>query len=142
MEQRALDICFTKYSIVDEAGKTIGERSAPKQITFRKMLMTNWIPTSTAMLRSELDGSRTMPSLRRRQDYGYWLKLFKDNPNMRCEQLDDSLVVYLRRQGSLSSSRVQNLAWNYRMFREVCGYGVAYSALLLVANTIVRLSRT
>lgn len=141
MNQKALDICFTQYRIVDEAGTILGERSAPTEITFKKMLASNWIPTSAAILRSDLLGARDMPALRRRQDYGYWLHLFSKNLNLRCEQLSDIMVVYLRRKESLSSNKIQNVVFNYKMFREVCGYNRMYVVLLIIINAIIRLRR-
>lgn len=82
-----------------------------------------------------------MPLIRRRQDYAYWLNLFKMNKNIKCLVVDQVLGGYLRNEGSLSSSRMQNAKSNFTMFRHTMGYGRIQSATLLLLNIAIRLAR-
>lgn len=142
MQEHSLDICFSQYRLIDENGAALGSRKAPNKITYLKMLTTNWIPTSSAMIRADLDGSCDMPTIRKRQDYGYWLNLFRRNPSLKCMQINEILLTYTRRKNSLSSNKLQNLKANYRMFRDVCKFGIGKSALLVCLNIAVRVVRT
>jgi len=142
MQKYSLDVCFSRYRLIDENGALLGSRNAPNNITYFKMLITNWIPTSSAMLRADLIGSRDMPEMRKRQDYGYWINLFRQNPSLKCMQINETLFTYTRRKDSLSSSKLQNLKANYRMYRDVCKFGISLSTILVCLNIAIRMVRT
>jgi glycosyltransferase involved in cell wall biosynthesis len=136
-------ICATGYSIVDETGAQIGARLPPAIVNFKRMLLSNWIGMSTAVVRLSLKSARDMPDIRHRQDYAYWLRLLRNNPEAIVACIPANHAYYERRAGSLSKSwhGIANLLHNYRVFRNVLGLPRTVSAGLVVCNGVIRTAR-
>jgi teichuronic acid biosynthesis glycosyltransferase TuaG len=141
MDSHASDISACDYEIFDAEGQRLGTRRLPRSITRFKMHLRNEIPTSMAVLRSDLKGCRAMPMLRRRQDYAYWLNIFAQNPSIKCVSTPEVLGTYYRMPGSLSSSMTANLKANYYMFRNAQGYSAMLSGICVCANVMMRIMR-
>lgn len=142
METHDLHICACSYEISDIADKIIGTRRPPSFITNAAMHVADWLPTSMTVVRADIVSNRSMPKIRRRQDYAYWLILFRDNPGLRCGSLDEVLGRYYRSTTSLSANKVRNVRENFNMFRYVMGYSVAISSACVLLNIGSRLFRT
>ena len=142
LESGEADICSCRYEIVAENGSRIGERHPPVRIDKVKMHLANWIPMSMTVFRADLEGAREMPHIRKRQDYAFWLSLFRKNVGIKCATVEEVLGAYLRSKGSLSSSSIENFRFNYVMFRQTQRYSVSFSALLVMLNVITRIFRT
>ena len=140
-ETQGADIVTCSYDLFNEAGKKIGRRRAARRINRFTMHLSNWLPTSMTVVRASLIGAREMPDIRRRQDYAYWLMIFKLNGQLNCVALQESLGGYLRRRDSLSSSKAQNLKFNYAVFREILKYSAVTSAFWLTMNIVGRMLR-
>lgn len=141
MMHNDLEICSSYYSIVDEEGKVVGLRTPPTRITYRKMHLANWLPMSMTIVKASLNGSKNMPLLKRRQDYAYWLNIFKHNKNIRCRTLTENLGSYTRRQHSLSSSKRKNLKYNFEVFHCFMGYNKATATFFVLLNILTRITR-
>ena len=133
-------LCFSAHTLVDVDGAR-AMRMPPPSVSYRSMLFTNWIPTSSAVVSSDLKGVREMPKIRRRQDYGYWLTLFQQNRGLRAVAIQEPLMTYYRDSHSLSSSRIKNLQGNFEMFRDVAGFGSVGAAGLTLCNAAIRVLR-
>lgn len=141
MGETGAHIVTCGYDIFSEKGDYIGRRVPLYQITLRKLFVSNWIPTSMTIFERSINGAGSMSALRRRQDYLYWIKLFKLNPNLRCVGVSNVLGAYNRNHYSLSSSRLKNLQANYKLFRYELNFSVILSAAFVLLNVIVRLAR-
>ena len=141
MHAHKADIVTGGYEIIDSRGRLLGSRFAPSRITYPMMLVCNWLPTSMTILRRSLKYSEAMPSIRRRQDYAYWLKLFRYNENLVCVSVPESVGGYSRGGTGLSSSYRKNLQANFTMFRNEMNFNIAVCLLLLVSNIVFRLFR-
>lgn len=139
--EKDVDVCLCYYDVRDESNRLLGTRRSPTYLNYPKMLANNWIPMSMAMVRASLNGAGVMPDLRRRQDYGYWLKIFKENKNLTCLTIPQSLGVKYRQKTSLSSGQLGNIIYNYIMFRKFMGFPWFLAAMLVLINGIVRLTR-
>ena len=126
------------YNILSEGGQVIGHRIPPKQVRHRMMLFSNWLPTSMTIVRLDLHGAREMPSIRRRQDYAYWLNIFQLNPGVKCVSSNELLGTYKRSSASLSSSNLKNIKSNYAMFRTSLGYSQLMSFVFVMINGLIR----
>ena len=136
-----LDIVTCAYDIVDQnSGNRIGHRTPIKNLTYFKMLLTNWLPMSMTIVRSNLDNAKTMPTIRSRQDYAYWLNIFRSNNNISYGVVNETLGTYNRSGASLSSSKIKNLKNNYLMFRHNFGY--IGSIFFTICNILVRVLRS
>ena len=137
----AVGICVTDFEIRGENGQRIGTRCITHQITLRSMLVSNWIGMSTAMVRASLMYAREMPFLRKRQDYAYWLRLLRHNRDIRVVNIPQILVYYERRKRSVSSNKIDNIRWNYKVFRSALDANMLTAALLVMLNIVGRLTQ-
>ena len=136
------DVVTCAYTIVNENGKEIGTRIPPGSVNYFRLLLSNWIPMSMTLIKADLRFSRGMPHIRKRQDYAYWLQLFRHNGSIKFISINVPLGIYTRRKMSVSSSKWSNLKYNYKMFREEHGFGVFASILVTLCNSLVRIFRT
>ncbi|UFU07554.1 glycosyltransferase family 2 protein [Ruania halotolerans] len=92
---------------------------ARERLDYRMMLQQNHIGCLTAMYDADQLGLRTMPDLRKRQDYGLWLSILRDGAIARG--LDEPLALYREQHpGSLSgTSRWSLVRYNWSLYREV-----------------------
>ena len=141
MERTGGQLITCGYDIFSSNGDYVGCRLPPKKITLKKLFISNWIPTSMTIFEKSLLGTTSMPSLRRRQDYAYWIKLLQLNPGLKCVGLSDVLGAYNRSDYSLSSSNLKNFLSNYRLFRHELKFNFLICILILLLNIIVRLTR-
>ena len=136
------DIVTCAYVIINEDGKEISRRIPPKTVNYFSLLLSNWIPMSMTLVNADLLYSRSMPHIRKRQDYAYWLQLFRHNGNIRFISINNPLGIYTRREMSVSSSKWSNLKYNYKMFHEEQNFGVLASIFATLCNSIVRMFRS
>lgn len=134
------DIVTSGYTIINENSDKIGTRRPPSQISGWQMYLSNWLPTSFTLVRSDLIGAKKMPHLRRRQDYAYWLTIFAQNKNIKSIGLPESYGTYLRQNKSLSSNKFKNIEANFEMFRFL-GWSKLASVFLVLANVFFRVMR-
>lgn len=135
------DIVTCGYNIFDESDLFLGSRFPISNINKYTMHLTNWLPTSMTIFRKNLEAAQEMPLIRRRQDYGFWLRIFKSNKNLKCYVIDEPLGGYIRRSSSLSSRKFDNLKGNFKLFREVMKYSQIFSIFLIFLNVAIRLFR-
>ena len=133
-------IVFSGYDI-HKNGSLIGRRRPFPRVNFCSMHIANWIPMSTAVVRRSANGSETMPVMRRRQDYAYWLCILKNNPQGVVKSDPESLVIYSRSATSLSASKVKNLVYNYKVFRDNLDYSPFSSIFFVCLNALTRVFR-
>lgn len=120
MQQRKCALSYTSYYRCREDGTPYREVHCPAKVTYRQECRYNSIACLTAMYDSEQTGKVFMPLLRKRQDWGLWIKVLE-----RCaegEGLDEPLAYYRRRKGSLSKGRLSTLRGNLLLFRQVLGF--------------------
>ena len=117
----AVLVCFSSYYICDENLIPMFVKLAIPRVGRRALLFANHIPNSTAVFRTELAKSIIYPKIRRRQDYAFWLKLFTQYPNAIAVGIKKPLMKYRKVEGSLSSSPIQNLKYNYCVFHDELG---------------------
>ncbi|MFG6562289.1 glycosyltransferase family 2 protein [Sulfitobacter sp. 1A15299] len=134
------DIVTSYYDVVRNQ-ENIGIRKPLRVINYFTLHLANWLPTSMTVFRSSLDSAGQMPTIRRRQDYGFWLTIFRQNRGLKCVVVPEALGAYSKTAGSLSSGRLTNLKYNYLMFRDVMSYGRIFSVALVMFNSITRLIR-
>ena len=140
MEAGAI-ICYSSYLRMTLQGNYHGISKAMPTETHLSMLRRNGIGTSSAMFRSDLIGAKEMSTIRSRQDYAFWLKLFANNKGA-VVGIPDVLSCYVVGGKSVSSSPVANILNNYRMFNSVLGYSRINSLLFLACNIYFKIKTT
>ncbi len=128
MEEQALTMSFTAYQRIDESGKIISRIiSPPRQVGYKQLLWHNLIIFSTSMvLRSAIEGIHFKKA--GHEDWIYWLDLFK-----KCGYgfgLNENLVQYRIRGGSVSSNKIKAAGYTWKILRENEKIGLVRSAYL------------
>jgi teichuronic acid biosynthesis glycosyltransferase TuaG len=142
MKQYSYDIVTCAYEITGPSGNLIGHRSPPRIINFWSLHLSNWLPTSMTIIKSSLKHASQMPDMRKRQDYAYWLRIFRDNKNIKCGIIKSNLGTYTRQPGSVSASKIQNLQYNFYVFHSFMGYTRIAACCFVLVNIFIRLFRT
>lgn len=101
-------------------------------LTYRDMLLSNFIGCLTAIYDQEQLGKIHMPLLRKRQDYGLWLRILKRIPEV--HGIKQSLALYRNQNDSISSNKLEMLKWNWLLFFRIEKVGFFKSLLYLLRN--------
>lgn len=130
---------FSAYQRMDAAGRPLGRVGVPARVDYATLLRGNVIGCLTALYDAAYYGPAEMPDLRRRQDYGLWLKLLaRSGP---AHGIDTVLADYRVRSGSLSANKITALAATWRLYREVAGLTRFRAGQCLAANAAGALRR-
>lgn len=131
-------IVHSGYNILSQDLNLLGVIKPINSVGFFMMHFSNFIATSTSLFRADLIGASSMPSIRARQDYAFWLKLLRANSG-KVIGMPYILCNYVKMQGSLSSSKFKNIKYNFFMFKSVCDYPVIFSIFLVILNSSFRI---
>ncbi|WP_081622672.1 glycosyltransferase family 2 protein [Thioalkalivibrio sp. ALM2T] len=133
MQARGAAFSFTAMERVDEAGAHLAWAGVPERVGHSDLLKTNYVGCSTAMYDTALVGKVEMPLIRRRQDYGLWLKLLRQVDY--AFGLNEALTQYRVRAGSVSSNKLDTSRYTWRVYRDVVGLSLPESAYCYAHQT-------
>lgn len=147
MKERGWPLSYTAYTRIDQTGSLINTVGVPETVHYRYLLKTNYIGCSTAIYDSAQLGKVFMPELRKRQDFGLWLKILKQTEFGYGINL--ALTRYRVQQGSLSANKRNTVGYNWRLYRDeeqlnvlMAGYYFANYALRgLLRSRLPRFAR-
>lgn len=125
MQQNEYTLTFTAYDKVSQKGDALGYVGVPEKVNYRQLLKSNVIGCSTAIYDTALIGKVYMPLLRKRQDFGLWLRILKKVDY--AVGLNEPLTIYMIRQGSVSSNKKSAAKYNWILYREIENLGVIES---------------
>ncbi|WP_421710992.1 glycosyltransferase family 2 protein [Alcanivorax sp.] len=117
MKEHGWPLSYTAYTRVDQTDSCINKVGVPATVHYRYLLKTNYIGCSTAIYDSEQLGKVFMPELRKRQDFGLWLRILKKTDFGYGINL--ALTRYRVQQVSLSANKRNTVAYNWRLYRDV-----------------------
>lgn len=118
-----LDLSVTAYGRCGAgAADRLTLRVPPSNMPLKRLQLSNEVPMLTVMLRSSLLEQLTgQPPLRfqgcRHEDYGLWLRLWRQQPLLRYGCLPELLAVHLRHGSNLTAQRTHMLSWLYQLHR-------------------------
>jgi hypothetical protein len=147
MRENGHAFTFTAYERIDQEGKSLGNVGVPEKVSYRQMLKTSVIGCLTAMYDTAYFGKVYMPLIRKRQDYGLWLKLLKQVEY--AHGLQQPLGLYRVRRDSISSNKLNTSTYNWRLYRDVeklsflssCYYFSHYAVRGLLRSKFPRLAK-
>ncbi|NNN45451.1 MULTISPECIES: glycosyltransferase family 2 protein [unclassified Vibrio] len=117
MQKNDIAFSFSAYHKVDEQGVNIGKVDVPEKVTYQKLLKCCVIGCLTAIYDTQKLGKVYMPLIRKRQDFGLWLRILK-----KCDSaygLNIPLAKYRIRKDSISSNKLKAAQYNWKLYREV-----------------------
>ena len=132
MERKQAAFAFTGYEFADENGRGTGKIvKVPEQITYEEALKNTTIFTSTVMFDLSLLGKENvrMPAIES-EDTACWWRILRGG--VTAYGLNESLTLYRRSAGSLSSNKSTAIRRIWRLYREAEGLSVIKSAYCFV----------
>lgn len=125
MSDNGLPFTFTAYDKVDESGKFIDHIGVPEQVTYSDLLKCNIIGCLTVIYDTQVLGKVYMPLIRKRQDWGLWLRI------LRLTELgygwNAETAKYRVMTNSLSANKGSAASYSWRLLRHVEGLSLINS---------------
>lgn len=134
MKDRRLAFSYSSYDRIDEFGNQIGTVRCLPQVTYCKMLRNNYIGCLTAIYDATCVGNITMPDIKKRHDWAFWLKILR-----KCKEaggLDESLAAYRVRSESISRDKIDLLQYNWKLYHELEQLGIIRSSYYTITFPI------
>ena len=136
MRQNNYKISHTSYYIVDKNKKIIGQRRAQDFLSINDILKSCDIGLSTVVLEKNVitDHKIKFPKLKTKEDFVFWLMLFKKN--YKFHALDRYLTNWTDLENSLSSSTIQKLKDGFRVYNQYMNFNIIKSLYYLICLSI------
>ena len=134
MRKNNYNFTFTSYMMIDEKSNIIKNSliSSSHKISYNDMLSKNSIGCLTAVYDQEKIGKIYMPNIRKRQDYGLWFKILKNEKF--AYGMKESLAYYRIGQSSLSKNKLELIKWNWILFHKIEKHSFVKSSYYLLLN--------
>lgn len=135
MEENHHSFTYHKYGFMNQESKLLPlVMSGPKYIAKFGYYLFNWAGCLSVVYNAEKVGLLQIENLKKRNDYAFWLKITRRFP---CYLLEESLALYRRREGSMSSvSHWELVKSHYALFRVGEKMSVFMSALFTLVNIV------
>ena len=117
MQKNNLAFTYSSYDLIDEEGNNLGNFMTKDTISYEGMLKTCSVGCLTAIYDTEKLGKVYMPLIRKRQDYGLWLKILKEIGT--TNGMPESLATYRILENSVSSNKFKAAQYQWKIYREV-----------------------
>jgi teichuronic acid biosynthesis glycosyltransferase TuaG len=117
MQTKNLAFTFSSYDRIDEAGNFINTHQVDQPVNYNELLKSCVIGCLTAVYDTEKLGKVYMPDIRKRQDFGLWLRILKMTDQ--AVPLPQSLAKYRVRNNSVSSNKLSAAKYNWSIYRDV-----------------------
>tara|TARA_B110000238_G_C16113083_1_gene433589 strand:- start:1189 stop:1935 length:747 start_codon:yes stop_codon:yes gene_type:complete len=136
MKNFNLDFSFTSYEIIDENKKFVSHRKAKDSIEFSELRNSCDIGLSTVIIKKKIfnNPEHRFAKIKTKEDYVLWLKLAKNNIELRG--LKEILTSWRKNKNSLSSSTYQKIKDGYVVYRVYLKYGILRSLFCLIILSI------
>lgn len=116
MNENQVALCYTSYKIIDEQNNFLGDFYPPSTVDYDHLLKTCSIGCLTVIYDTKKTGKEYMPLIKKRQDYGLWLKILrKKHKAMGMQAL---LAVYRKRVHSISSNKFKAAFYQWKIYRK------------------------
>lgn len=119
------DVCFSSYYQINENGtKKIALVKAIPELSYKKLLKSNYVGNLTGIYNAKQLGKITSPNLRKRQDWLLWLKAIKTSKKPAIG-VSEPLALYRVRTSSMSANKLGLIKYNYWVYKK----GLNFSTL-------------
>ena len=140
MLKNKYSLSYTSYEIINEEGHLTNRIiNCKDKLDYNRMLYSNEIGCLTAMYNRDVLGKILMPEIRKRQDYGLWLKILKAEKY--AFGLTVVLAQYRNRSKSMSNNKVEMLKWNWNLYKSsesLSYFRATYYTLCNVLNKLLK----
>lgn len=140
MQESNYPFTFTAYDKVDVNGQVFAHIGVPGKVTYSDLLKMCSIGCLTAMYDTQYFGKVSMPLIRKRQDFGLWLKLLKRTDY--AYGLNETLAQYRVLSDSISANKFNAAKFTWRLYREVEGLNLLQASYYFSHYAVRSLLRT
>ena len=147
MQKSNYAFTYTAYEKVDEFGKIFGKMGIPSQVSYSDLLKTCVIGCLTVIYDSYKLNKVYMPLIRKRQDFGLWLKILKKVDF--AYGIKEPLAFYTVREDSISANKKSAAHFTWKLYREIeklnliksCYYFSHYAIRGILRNKFPKIAR-
>lgn len=140
MLQNKSPFTYANYDQISETGDFIQHiNNLPKTINYSEILVKCKIGCLTAVYDVEYFGKVYMPLIRKRQDFGLWLKLLRKVD--KADYVNLNLGKYRIRENSVSSNKVDLVKYHWYLYHKIERLGFfksMYITFLYILNTVLK----
>lgn len=138
MKSNNYGFTYSYYQILKENGEITKNIIKPKlKVNYNDMLKKCEIGCLTVVYDTAFLGKQYMPLIKKRQDYGLWLKLLRNIKYAYC--YPEILALYRIRENSISRNKISLIKYNYSIFRYYEKMSVIKSIYYLLNNIIYKI---
>lgn len=131
-----LPFTYGAYQKMNEKGEKGTIFYPPQEISYQDLLKTCSIGCLTAIYDTEKIGKMYMPSIRKRQDYGLWLLIFRKIK--KTKGITNIPLAYYRvRAKSVSSNKIKAAIYHFKVLKQ-CGKVNTFKALYYFLHYAIR----
>ncbi|NNC49652.1 MAG: glycosyltransferase family 2 protein [Flaviramulus sp.] len=132
MKNQNCHVCFSSYELINEKGEHLGKMvKAYSNLTYKKLLKSNYIGNLTGIYNAKKLGKLTTPNLRKRQDWILWLSALKKSGKP-AQGILEPLANYRVRKDSMSSNKINLLKYNYWVYKKGLGFSTLKSMFYMI----------
>ncbi|HJE03301.1 MAG TPA: glycosyltransferase family 2 protein [Aliarcobacter thereius] len=117
MQKNNYAFTYTAYEKVDENGEVFGTMGVPSKVSYNDLLKTCVIGCLTVIYDAEKLDKVYMPLIRKRQDFGLWLKILKKVDF--AYGINESLAFYTVRDDSISANKKSAAYFTWKLYRDI-----------------------
>lgn len=140
MQVKDCALSYTAYKTMSEDGKNLNVNiNPPMRLTYKELLKSNRIGCLTAIYDTYKIGKVYMPLIKKRQDYGLWLKILSNIDT--AYGVNELLATYRIMSNSISSNKIDLLKYNYALFREHEKFSAIKSLYYLGWNIYIKVMK-
>ncbi len=137
MNDKKCALSYSYYDVIDENNNRTNQIYKPKdKLSYCDLLKTCSIGCLTSIYDTKIVRKEYMPIIKKRQDYGLWLKILKKIDYAYC--IKEVLATYRIRKGSISSNKLELIKYNWKLFREHEKLSIIKSFYYLNWNIIIK----
>lgn len=124
---------YTAYTLIDDAGRQMSRSGRMRaDVSHRRLLGGCVIQNSTAIYDTwRTDGKVYCPALRRRQDFGLFLRVLRRTECAHLSQSGGYSCAYRQMPGTVSSRKLGNIRYQWQIYRREENLNVTASAAYL-----------
>lgn len=130
MREKKIPMVYSQYYIVKgEINVPRYKINSPKTTTYKKMLRNDYMGFLTVVYDTSVVGKMYMPTIRRRQDWAYKLKILKKIDF--AVGIQTPLAYYRTGNSSLSSNKLRLIKYNFMVYHKELGNSFIVSLFLM-----------
>ncbi len=138
MQKKDCALSYSAYETMNEEGVKLNNVINPSlKVSYADLLKSNHIGCLTAIYDTKKVGKIYMPLIKKRQDYGLWLRILKKSDF--AYGIGESLATYRIMSNSVSSNKILLLKYHYILFREFENIGTLKTIYYLCWNVVTKL---